>query len=237
MKAEELAVVQGWDDTRATLRRWNANPRPVARQWALGSLVVTATLLTLTWVVAATTKADPTEYGYPGLTRPAYWHDFGFLLYRNGLVLALHSLACVAGFIAGAQLPTAARDYSGFVRKLHDRAGTAAIAFVAAATLFSLGTQAYALGNGAASLSARLDVSPFILLVALLPHALPELFALFLPLAAWSLASSRGAWDELLAATFATTAVAIPLLVLAAAIETWITPDILRWLYHHSYTF
>jgi hypothetical protein len=237
MKAEQLAVVQGWDDTRAALRRWNAKPGPVATSWALGSLAVTATLLTLTWIVAATTKVDPTEYGYPGLTRPAYLHDFGFLLYRNGLVLVLHAMACVAGFIAGSQLPTAAQDYSGFVRKVHDRAGAAAIAFVACATLFSLGTQAYALGHGAASLSARLDVSPLVLLIALLPHALPELFALFLPLAAWTLASARGAWDELLAATFATTAVAVPLLVLAAAIETWITPDILRWLYHHSYTF
>jgi hypothetical protein len=237
MKAEQLAVVQGWDDTRVALRRWSASPWPVARSWALGSLVVTATLLTLTLVVAELSHGDPTAYGYPGLTRPATLHDFGFLLYRNGLVLALHAFACVAGFIAGSQLPTAARDYSGFARKLHDRAGAAAIAFVAAATLFSLGTQAYALGNGAASLAARLHVSPFVLLIALLPHALPELFALFLPLAAWSLASSRGAWKDLLAATFVTTAVAIPLLVLAATIETWVTPDILRWVYHHSYTF
>jgi hypothetical protein len=233
MKAEELAVVQGWDDTRATLRRWSANPGPVARAWALGSLAVAASLLTLTWIVAETTQADVTPYGYPGLTRPAFWSDYFFLLYRNGLVLALHALACVAGFIAGSQMPTASKDYSGLVRKIHDRAGTAAIVFVAAATLFSLGTQAYALGNGAASLSTRLDVSPGVLLIALLPHALPELFALFLPLAAWSLASARGAWDELLAATFVTTAVAVPLLVAAAAIETWITPDILRWVYHH----
>ena len=35
MKAEQLAVVQGWDDTRATLRRWNANP--VARARPLGA--------------------------------------------------------------------------------------------------------------------------------------------------------------------------------------------------------
>jgi stage II sporulation SpoM-like protein len=227
MKAEELALVQGWDDTRATLRRWNANPWPVAIRWALGSLAVTAMLLTLTWVVAETTLADPTSYSYPGVTRPAAWHDFGFLLYRNGLVLALHALACVAGFIAGSQLPTAAQDYTGIWRKIHDKAGTLAILFVGCATLFSLGTQAYALGTGAASLSAQLDVSPFVLLVALLPHALPELFALFLPLAAWSLASTRGAWDELLAATFTTTAFAIPLVVLAAAIETWVTPSLL----------
>jgi hypothetical protein len=233
MKAERLAVVQGWDDTRATLLRWRGASWQVLGPWAMGSLLVTAVLLTLTWVVAATTHADPTAHGYPGLTRPALLHDFLFLLYRNGLVLALHALACVAGFIAGSQLPTAARDYSGFVRTLHDRAGTAAVAFVAAATIFSLGTQAYALGNGAASLAARLDVSPLVLLIALLPHALPELFALFLPLAAWSLASTSRAWNELLAATFVTIAVAIPLLVLAAAIETWFTPDVLRWIYHH----
>jgi hypothetical protein len=188
---------------------------------------VTATLLLLTWIVAATTLADPARYSYPGVTRPAQLHDFAFLLYRNGLVLALHAMACVAGFIAGAQLPTAARDYSGRMRKLHDRAGTLAIAFVAGATLFSLGTQAYALGHGTASLSAQLHVSPALLLVALLPHALPELFALFLPLAAWSLASARGEWSQLLAATFATTAAAVPLLFLAAATETWVTPSLL----------
>jgi hypothetical protein len=227
MKAEQLAVVQGWDDTRATLKRWNADPWPVAVRWALGSLAVTAMLLTLTWIVAETTLADPTTYSYPGVTRPAALHDFTFLLYRNGLVLALHALACVAGFIAGSQLPTAAKDYDGFMRKVHDKAGTLAILFVGCATLFSLGTQAYALGNGAASLAEQLGVSPLVLLVALLPHALPELFALFLPLAAWSLASTRGAWKELLAATFATTAAAIPLLVLAAAIETWVTPGLL----------
>ena len=38
-------------------------------------------------------------------------------------------------------------------------------------------------------------------MLTLLPHALPELFALFLPLAAWIIASRRGRWDELLAAT------------------------------------
>ena len=51
------------------------------------------------------------------------------------------------------------------------------------------------------------------LLLGLLPHALPELTALFLPLAAWTLASRRGAWEELLAATIVTVAVAVPVLV------------------------
>jgi hypothetical protein len=149
------------------------------------------------------------------------------VLYRNGLVLALHALACVAGFMAGSSLPTAATGYSGLWRRIHDRVGPLAIGFVVAATLFSLATQAYALGHRAGDLSAQLGVSPLLLLVGLLPHALPELTALFLPLAAWTLASRRGAWQELLAATFVTVAVAVPVLVAAAAVETWVTPHVL----------
>ncbi len=124
----------------------------------------------------------------------------------------------------------AAEGYSGWWRRVHDRAGRLAIGFVAAATLFSLGTQAYALGATASTLAADRDMSPALLLVALLPHALPELCALFLPLAAWLLASRRGAWQELLAATFVTTAIAVPVLLAAAAVEVWVTPHVLYFL-------
>jgi hypothetical protein len=228
MKAEHLAVVQGWDDTRATLRRWNANPWPALGPWALGSLAVTALLLLATWVIASRSTPDPSGYVYPGLDRPVQWGDFGFVLERNGVVLALHSLACLAGFLAGASLPVAARDYTGVTRWVHEKAGPFAIAFVGCATAFSLITQAVALGHGAADLSASLHHSPAVLLLALLPHALPELFALFLPLAAWTIASRADRWNELLAATITTTALAVPLLVLAATIETWVTPHVLR---------
>jgi uncharacterized membrane protein SpoIIM required for sporulation len=136
----------------------------------------------------------------------------------------------VAGFIAGSSLPVAARDYSGVWRSVHDRAGKLAIGFVLAATLFSLATQAYALGHGASSLARQLGLSPFVLLLGLLPHALPELFALFLPLAAWMLASRRGRWDELLAATFVTVATAVPILIVAAVVETVVSPHVLIWL-------
>ena len=224
MKAEELALVQGWDDTRAALRRWNAQPWDVLRKWALGSLAVTGLLLAATWLIAVATTADPSGYDYPGITRDATAHDFAFVLFRNGLVLALHSLACVAGFMAGSSLPQVAEGYTGIWRKIHEKAGPLAIGFVVCATLFSLLTQAYALGHGAADLAAQLRLSPLVLLIGLSPHALPELFALFLPLAAWTLASRRGAWNELLAATFVTTAIAIPLLLLAATIEVWVSP-------------
>jgi hypothetical protein len=227
MKTEELAVVQGWDDTRRTLARWNRAPLRVLWPWVRGSLAVTGLLLTAIWVVATLAPPDPTGASFPGVWSPARVSDFLFLLYRNGLVLALHALACVAGFIAGSSLPTAATGYSGRWRTIHDRAGPLAIGFVIAATVFSLATQAYALGHRASDLSAALGMSPLVLLVGLLPHALPELTALFLPLAAWTLASRRGAWEELLAATFVTVAVAAPVLVAAAAVETWVTPDLL----------
>jgi hypothetical protein len=61
-----------------------------------------------------------------------------------------------------------------------------------------------------------------------LPHALLELVAVFLPLAAWLVASRREEWAELLAATFVTVAVAIPLLVASAAVELLVWPDLVR---------
>ena len=60
----------------------------------------------------------------------------------------------------------------------------------------------------------------------LLPHAILELTALFLPLAAWIIASRRGEWDQLLAATFVTVAIAVPMLVVAALIEVYISPHL-----------
>ena len=227
MNAERLAVVQGWAHTRVTLDRWRRRPLAVVGPWALLAVAVAVALLTAIWVVAELSTPDPFGFSLPGLTRPAGFGDFAFVLYRNGLVLALHALACVAGFIAGSSLPTAAQDYSGVWRRVHDRAGPLAIAFVVAATLFSLCTQAYALGHSAADLSARLGLSPLVLLVGLLPHALPELTALFLPLAAWTLAARRHAWNELLAATFVTVAIAVPVLVAAAVVETAVTPDLI----------
>ncbi len=227
VKAEELAFVQGWADTRHALVRWRRHPIRTLAPWALGALAVAVVLLFAVWLIAAVTTPDPSGVQFPGVSYPATTADFGFVLYRNGLVLALHALACVAGFMAGASLPTVAEGYSGIMRKIHDKAGPLAIGFVILATVFSLCTQAYALGHGASDLAGELQLSPALLIVGLLPHALPELTALFLPLAAWTIASRRGAWKDLLAATFVTVAIAVPVLVAAAAVETWVSPRLL----------
>ncbi|MET0200939.1 MAG: stage II sporulation protein M [Solirubrobacteraceae bacterium] len=227
MNSEQLALVRGWEDTRETLRAWQERPFPVVGAWAAGSLGVAALLLAATWIIALLSVPDPFVFAVTGT---GGWQDFRFILYRNGLVLALHALACVAGFIAGSSLPVVAEGYHGIWRRIHDHAGRAAMGFVAAATLFSLGTQAYALGMTASSVADANGVSPALLIVSLLPHAVPELTALFLPLAAWLLASRRGAWDELLAATFVTTAIAIPVIIASAAVEVWVSPEVLSFL-------
>jgi len=49
MSHRDLALVQGLDHTRATLRRWNGAPWRVVGVWALGSLAVSAALLYLVW--------------------------------------------------------------------------------------------------------------------------------------------------------------------------------------------
>lgn len=226
---EQLALVQGWGHTKATLREWNARPGQVLIPWARWSLVVAVLLLIATYAVAKVSPVDPYEMiGFPGVSGPTGLGHYALVLFRNSLVLLLHALACVAGFIAGSSLPVIASGYSGWYRKVHEVAQPLAIAFVIAATLFSLATQAYYLGGTAATMASTYGVGPGELLGILSLHALPELTALFLPLAAWTIASRHGKWDDLLAATFATTAVAVPALLLAGAIETWVTPVILR---------
>jgi hypothetical protein len=230
MQASDLVLVRGLADTRATLAVWNERPWPVIGRWVAGSLAVTTLLLAAVWVIAMLSVPDAAPPAPTFLARSGDPDAVLVLhvLWRNGLVLALHALACVAGFIAGSSLPEEARRHTGAWRWIHEKAGPLAIGFVLAATTFSLVTQAFVLGRGAADLGAQLGVSPALLLAGLLPHALPELVALFLPLAAWVIASRRRDWHELLAATAVTVMLAVPMLLAAAVVEVYASPGILR---------
>ncbi|MDX6679383.1 MAG: hypothetical protein QOE31_3435, partial [Solirubrobacteraceae bacterium] len=228
MQTSDLVLVQGMARTRETLSEWNDRPWPVLGAWLAGSLAIATLLLAAVWVIAVSSTPDATPFLFPGLHNEPSIGQVGQVLFRNGLVLALHAMACVAGFIAGSSLPLEAERYGGVWRWVHDKAGPLAILFVAAATTFSLLTQSYALGMATATLAADLDVSPALLLLGLLPHALPELVALFLPLAAWIIASRRGDWHKLLAATVVTVLLAVPVLVAAAFVEVYVAPGLLR---------
>jgi hypothetical protein len=200
----------------------------VLRGWAGGAASVAIVLLAVVWLIASLARPDLTPIAIPGITQPPDAVDVLRILYRNSLVLALHAFACVAGFIAGSSLPLSAERRTGFSRWIHEKARPVAFAWVIAVTCFSLATQAYALGSTGATLAYQLDLSTATLMLTALPHAVPELTALFLPLAAWTIASRRSEWDDLLAATLVTVAVAIPILVCAALWETYAWPELLR---------
>lgn len=228
MNVDELVLVQGMDDTKRALRRWNAEPVHVLAPWLGLAVLIALGLLFAVFVIATLSVPDPTRYLIPGYNAEAGFGDYLAVLYRNSLVLALHAMACVAGFMAGSSLPLSASRRSGLSRWVHEKAGPLAIGFVVCATGFSLCTQAYVIGGGAAAVAAQLGTTPGMLLLALVPHALPELVALFLPLAAWIVASRNDDWQDLLAATFVTVAIAVPVLLASAAVETWVSPQLLR---------
>jgi hypothetical protein len=227
VSVNDLVLVQGMADTKLALGEWNRDPWKVLKPWIALSFAIACTLLLAVFVIAELTPADSTRYLLPGVNGDATVIDYVEVLYRNSLVLALHALACVAGFIAGSSLPLSAAERSGLSRWVHEKAGPLAIGFVVFATAFSLCTQAYVIGSSASSIALQLHISPAALLLGLAPHALPELMSLYLPLAAWMIASRREDWHVLLAATFVTVGIAVPTLLASAAVELWVSPHVL----------
>ena len=230
--ASAYAFAHGLRHTRATLRAWQRAPGGVVGRWLAGSTVAAVGLLGAVLLVASL------DNGYEQIItlQPPFAvgdiRDVVGVIASNLLVLALHAMACVAGFIAGSSLPLQAQHHTGVSRWIHEHGGRLAIGFVVAATTFSLAAQAYVIGHSLAGVSSFLRVSPGLLLLGVLPHAVPELVALFLPLAAWILASRRGQWEQLLAATLVTVALAIPILVLAAFVEVYLSPHLFSSLTH-----
>ncbi len=58
----------------------------------------------------------------------------------------------------------------------------------------------------------------------MLPHAVPELIAVFLPLGLFLLEAQRGRLDRLGVWSLQAAAIALPVLLCAAVIETYVTP-------------
>jgi len=232
MDASAYAFAHGVRQTRATLRAWQRTPFAVVGRWAAGSALAATGLLAAVLAVASL------DHGYQQvltLQPPFAVGDVAEVLRvlrSNLLVLALHAMACVAGFIAGSSLPLQAQHHRGVSRWVHEHGGRLAIVFVIGATSFSLSAQAYVIGHTLAGVSHFLRVSPALLLLGVLPHAIPELIALFLPLAAWIIASRKGEWDQLLAATLVTVALAIPVLVASAFVEVYVSPHLFTALTH-----
>jgi hypothetical protein len=227
MDANQYVFVHGMRQTRSILERWGENPWPVLRTWFVGAVLISLGLLAAVTVAASLITPD---YGFkytPTIPDGPEWSRVLYVLARNSLVLALHAVACVAGFIAGATLPLSAERRTGISRWIHEKARPIAFGWVIAVTCFSLLTQTLGLGLIGSTISWDVGISVPLLVLTALPHALLELTAVFLPLAAWTIASRRGEWDQLLAATMITVAIAIPMLIVAATWEIYVWPQIL----------
>ena len=233
MDPAAYALAHGVRRTKTTLNAWRSHPWPVLGRWLLGALMAAGLLLA---AVLAIALIAPSSSGGVLLEQPPFAvggaRDIIEILRENLLVLALHAMACVAGFIAGSSLPLQAEHQTGWRRAIHERGQPIAMTFVVCATAFSLSLQAYRLGLATSQDASVVHVSPALLLIGLLPHALPELLALFLPLAAWIVASRRGEWEQLLAATIVTVSLAVPTLVLTAVWEVYVAPHVLATVIH-----
>ena len=81
----------------------------------------------------------------------------------------------------------------------------------------------------AATLSAQFGIGSGVLILTVLPHALLELTAVFLPLAAWLIASRRGrVGGAARGDRSSTVALALPMLLVAAVIELTLWPRLLE---------
>src|SRR5580658_6135463 len=121
MDASAYAFTHGVRHTRSTLRVWQRAPLRVVGRWAAGSALAAAGLLTAVLAVASL------DHGYQQVIslQPPFavggGEDVVQVLRSNMLVLALHAMACVAGFIAGSSLPLQAEHHRGISRTIHER--------------------------------------------------------------------------------------------------------------------
>jgi hypothetical protein len=207
-------------------------------RWAAVAAAVAAMLLGGVALVAARTRGTYLDGIDSGLL--IRHHSVGDALYvfrRNLLVLGIHLCACWIGAILGRPYRPAP-DSLGRLGRLHRPVpawmGRAALLWALLVTLLSVAVQALALGRLLADISVAADIPRLELLVLVLPHAVPELLAVFLPLGLFLLEARRGRLERLGLWSLQAAAIALPVLLCAAAIETYVTPARVIAASHHA---
>lgn len=215
----------GIEDVRSAWARWNEDLDGVVRAWLLPSLLLGVALLLATALVAS--RVEPSGELNPTFSVAPTFERAGSIFARNMLVLTLHAMICVLGYMALRSMPLLAEAYVGWRRTLHQAAGVCGVAFVVVVTLGSFALQAWSLGHAAPDIAAAYGMSTVELLLRVSVHAVPELSAMFLPCGAWITLAVRRDWADLFAASLLASAVAIPIIAMAAIIETWVAPRLL----------
>lgn len=218
----------------AALKRARKDWAPVREvaAWAGVSAAIAAFVLlgvaTLGGLLPANPYAGPTSKLFNG---DLGVHDAARVLMRNVAVLAVHLGACwIGAIITRPYRPAPARW--GWLGRLHRPvpawAARMAMLYALAVTLASVALQTTALGFSMADISAWQQASPWTLTGLLLAHAVPELIGVYLPLGVFLVAVLRDQTGRLTTLTWQSCLYAMPLIVAAAAIETWVTPGLLR---------
>lgn len=226
-RAERLALVAGWQDTRRALARWNRDVPMILRTWAAVSALIGVALLVATWAVARFV-AGPAHVAFPSFSGERSLVEATHVFGHNLLVLLMHALICVAGYMATQSVQIAADDYRGVTRWLHRAARPVTMVFVLCVTAGSFVLQAWELGHVAPQVALAYSLSVPALLGVLSLHALPELTAMFLPLGAWIVLARQRAWNDLFAASILAAAIALPVLAIATIVEEFVTPELLE---------
>jgi hypothetical protein len=151
-------------------------------------------------------------------------HDALRIFAENLLVLALYAM----GNVAVAVIRRWRTDERQPMTRGRDISSRLALAAVIGLLLCAACRQAYVLGHGLAGFAGYFYVSRWRIWLGVLPHALPELTGILLPVAALVFATRRGRQRDLLALTVAAVLVALPLLAGAALTEVYVAPSAFR---------
>ena len=208
---------------RITLAGWGEVGR-----WAAVAAGVTAVLLATVAVLAGHDAGDYQVGLSSGLlTRHHALGDVLYVFRRNLLVLGIHLCACWIGAIVGRPhrpAPAGLGPLGMLHRPVPGWLGRASLVYALLVTLLSVAVQSIALGRELANLHDASAVPRLRLLWLVAPHAVPELVAVFLPLGLFLLQARRGRLERLGPWSLQAAAVALPILLLAAVIETYVTP-------------
>lgn len=222
-EAERAAAASGARETTAALHVWLVVERGrVLLGWTGMAAGICALLLLSALGVSLITPETNTRL-LPVAATGGDGTSFAFVAVRNFIVLLLHLMVCFATYLARRVVPPSEHVRARVDQWVHEHASGAAVAFVIGCTVFSLTLQAWALGGDMRNAASTLDLSPGGLVLRLLIHGIPELTAIFLPLAACILTVRRDV-NSLAAASILCCAVCVPVLLGAAALEVWVTP-------------
>lgn len=211
------------------------------RRWALISLGISILMLGGVTLAGYLLPADPDAAATSRLLVAALdqAHSplalIAVIFIANFLVLCLHYCCCLIGAIVSRPFRPLPEPWASnpIARALHRPVpgwlAEFSLYYAAAVTLGSIALQSTELGFVLADISSLTGLPPWEWIVLMLPHALLELPAIFLPLGLFLLQARRRDLKPLQRRAHQAFAVGVLVLLIAAVVEVEITPHLVSW--------